>query len=73
MWEDSLVVKQVALGVETYNLTTSAESGVNTHHALLSQWCRHQQLAQIVGKDADSFFLGLVPAIGSKLILYRRL
>ena len=68
--EDGLVMQQIALSVEAYNLATGAESGVNTHHALLSQRCRHKQLTQIIGKDAYGFFLGLHLAVGSKLIFY---
>ena len=57
--EDGLVVEQVALGVETDDFATRAETGVDTHDALLTQGCREQQLAQVLGKDADGFFVGL--------------
>ena len=39
--EDGLVVEQVALGVEAHHLTTGAESGVDAHHAFLSERCIH--------------------------------
>ena len=71
--EDRLMMQQVALGIETYNLTTSAESRVNTHDALLSQWSRHKQLAQIVGKDVNGFLLSLFPAVCGKLVFDGRL
>ena len=45
------MVEQVALCIETHDLATRAESRVNTHHPLLSEWCREQKLAQILGKD----------------------
>ena len=35
--KDGLMVQQVALSVEAYHLTTRSETGVDTHHALLTQ------------------------------------
>ena len=68
--EDGLVVEQVALTVETDHLTACAEAGVDAHDALLSQWCREQQLAQVLGKHTDGLLVGLLLAQGCKLRLY---
>ena len=68
--EDGLVVKQVTLGVEAYHLATGAETWVYAHHALLSQWGIHQELAQILGKDVDGFIIRFFLAQVCKLRLY---
>ena len=68
--EDGLVVKQVALGVEAYHLATGAKTWVYAHHALLSQWGIHQELAQILGKDVDGFIIRFFLAQVCKLRLY---
>ena len=65
--EDGLVVEQVALGVEAHHLTTGAESGVDAHHAFLSERCIHKQLAKILGEHLYGFLVGLFLAHGGKL------
>ena len=69
--EDGFVVQQVALRIKADHLTTRAETGVDTHHALLSQWRTKQQLTQILGKYADSLFVSLLLAEVHELCLYR--
>ncbi len=70
--EDCLMVQQVALGVEAYHLAARAEAWVDAHDALLAQRSREQQLAQVLGKDADGLLVGLRLALSHELRLYRR-
>ena len=70
MGKDGFMVEQVALCIETHDLATRAESRVNTHHPLLSEWCREQKLAQILGKDVDGLLVCLLLAEGGKLVFY---
>ena len=67
MREDGFVVEQVALGVEADHLTAGAEAGVDAHDALLAQGCRQQQLAQVLGEDANGLVVGLLLAEVGKL------
>ena len=71
--EDGLVVEQVALSVETHHLAARAEAWVDAHHALLAQRCREQQLAQVLGEDADGLVVGLLLAQVRELRLDRGL
>ena len=66
------MVQQVALRVETHHLATRSESWVDTHHALLSQWCREQQLTQVLSEDAYGLIVGLLLTQVAELRLYRR-
>ena len=45
--ENSLVVKEVSLLVQADHLTARAESRINAHNCLLTQWRGHQQLLQV--------------------------
>ena len=68
-----LVVKQVALSIETYHFATCTEAGIDTHDALLPQRGGQEQLAQVGGKDADGFVVGPFLAAGGKFGFDRRL
>ena len=69
---EDLVVEQVALGVEAGDLASVGKSGVDGHHALLSQRGGEEQLAQVLGEDMDGLFVGLFLAQRRKLILNTR-
>ena len=58
--EDDIVMQEVALIIQAYNLTTCAEAWVNTHHTLLTKGTCHQQLLQVADKDADGFLVGFL-------------
>ena len=58
--EYGLVVEQIALSVQTHHFASSAEAGVYAHNSLLSQWSTKQQLSQVLGKDTNSFVVGLL-------------
>ena len=55
---DGFVVQQRSLCVETDQLTAGPVTGIDSQHTLLSQWRSQQQLAQVLGKHADRFFIG---------------
>ena len=61
-----VVVEEVALGVKANHLAARAESWVNAHDALLAQRGSQEELAQVVGKDANGLFVGPRLALGGK-------
>ena len=65
------MVQQRPLRVETHNFATCSETRVDTHHTLLSQRCRKQQLTQVFGKHANGFFVGFLFALVHEFRLYR--
>ena len=70
MGEDGFVMEQVSLSIETDHLTTSTEAWVDAHDALLSQGSTKEQLAQVLGKDADGLLVGLLFAQSGELGFY---
>ena len=66
-------MQQIALCIETDHLATRAEARVDAHDALLAEWGGEQQLAQILGKDADGLFVGTLLAECHELGLDRGL
>ena len=68
--EDGLVVQQIALCIEADHLTARTEAWVDAHDALLAQGGTEQQLAQILGENADGFVIGLLLAQVVELRLY---
>ena len=70
--EDGFVVEQVALCVEAHHLAARAETGVDAHHALLSERCVHQQLVEVLREHVDSLLVGLLLAQRGKFRLDAR-
>ena len=58
--EDNIMMQEVALIIQTHNLTACTEAWVNAHHTLLTKGACHQQLLQIAHKDADGFLVGFL-------------
>jgi len=60
VWVDSIVVKQLALLVQADELAACAEARIEREHGLLAEWRGEEQLAHVLGEDADCFFVGLL-------------
>ena len=67
-----IVIEQVPLRIQAHHLASRSDSRVDTHHALLPQRSRQEQLAQISGKHVDGFFVGFLLAGGRNLRLNGR-
>ena len=72
MRENGFVMEEIALSVQAYDLTARAEARINAHDALLTKGCSEEQLAQVLGEDADGFLVGALLAGRRKLILNGR-
>jgi len=51
-------IQQLARGVNHSHLHPRADAGIQAHHGLCSGGGSEQQVMQIAGEDANSFFLG---------------
>ena len=72
MRKNCLIVEQVSLCIKTYDLTTCAETRIDTHNAFLTQWRSKKKLFQVTGKDMNSFFISLMLALSGKFSLDAR-
>ena len=70
---DDVMIEQVALFVQTHDLTARAESRINGQHALVAQWGSKQQLAHVLCKRLDGLVVGLLLGCCGKLGLDRGL
>ena len=70
---DILIMQQIALRVETNNLTSGTESGVDGEHPFLSQRWSEKKLAEVLGEYANRFIVGFLFGLGGKFCLDRRL
>ncbi len=56
--EDRLVVEELSLGVEADDLAARPEAGIEGEDALLPERRGEQELAEVVGEDADRLRVG---------------
>ena len=66
---DSFKVEQRALCVKANNFASCAETRVNAHHSLLTQWSCKKELTQIFSKHFYCFIIGILGFIASTIIL----
>ena len=65
---DNLMMQEVTLFVKASYLTSVGKTGVEGEDTLLTERRREEKLAEILGKDLDSLFVGPLLAQGSKFI-----
>ena len=70
---DNLVMKEVTLFVKASNLTSVGKTGVEGEDTLLTEWGREEKLAEVLGKDFDSLFVGTLLTQGSKFVFNARI
>ena len=69
MGEYGIMMEQIALCIETDNFAAGSEAGVDAHDTLLAQGSTKEQLAQVLGKHTDGFFVSPFFAQSSELRL----
>ena len=62
--EDRLVMEELPLGVEADDLAARPEAGIDAEDALLPERRGEQELAEVVGEDADRLRVG--PLLGGE-------
>ena len=67
------MMKEVTLFVKASNLTSVGKTGVEGEDTFLTEWGREEKLAEVLGKDFDSLFVGTLLAQGSKFIFNARI
>ena len=70
---NNLMMKEVTLFVKAGNLTSIGKSGVEGEDTFLTEWGREEKLAEVLGKDLDSLFVGTLLAQGSKFVFNARI
>ena len=69
---DNLVMKEVTLFVKASYLTSVGKTGVEGEDTFLTERRREEKLAEILGKDLDSLFVGTLLAQGGKFVFNTR-
>ena len=66
-------MKEVTLFVKASYLTSVGKTGVEGEDTFLTEWGREEKLAEVLGKDLDSLFVGTLLAQGSKFVFNARI
>ena len=67
------MMKEVTLFVKASYLTSVGKTRVEGEDTFLTEWGREEKLAEVLGKDLDSLFVGTLLAQGSKFIFNARI
>ena len=66
-------MQQITLSVETNNLATGTETGIDGEYPLLSQWRSEKKLAEVFGEYANCLIVGFLFGLGGKFCFNGRL
>ncbi len=67
---DDLVFQQLSLAIHCHDLAAGAEAGVDRQRGLLAERRGKQELAEVIGEDADGFLVGLLLVKRARLGLH---
>ena len=70
---DNLMMQKITLCIKASYLTSVGKARVEGEDTFLTEWGREEKLAEVLGKDFDSLFVGPLLAQGSKFVFNARI